>query len=216
MNWFAVPSGITETCVGMRTFEFDPLFRTAMRGFLYGQKFILHKQAGYICADRLFQLRKSACKRAADHTLPTDPATKTDGKVENQKQVFPLSHRLDSSLSKEQARPAGWASRPSVVPFCSAAVGNFHSALDRVAGWGAIRADCSRRSPVHPIANWSRVSADEQMSKNFCSVAGADAVMCTQYLIDEHTRLPFPIWDGPVILAVRISCDVNAAIGDRK
>ena len=68
MNWLTAPSGITETCVGMRTLKFDPLFRTAMRGFHCGQKLTLHKQAGYICADRLFQSQESACKRAADHT----------------------------------------------------------------------------------------------------------------------------------------------------
>jgi hypothetical protein len=58
MNWLTVPSGITETCVGMRTLKFDPLFRTAMRGFHCGQKLTLHKQAGYICADRLFQSQR--------------------------------------------------------------------------------------------------------------------------------------------------------------
>ena len=77
MNWLTVPSGITETCVGMRTLKFDPLFRTAMRGFHCGQKLTLHKQAGYICADRLFQSQESACKRAADHTFPTASSATT-------------------------------------------------------------------------------------------------------------------------------------------
>ena len=57
---------------------------------------------------------------------------------------FPLSHRLDSSLSKEQNRSAGgirplpaWALRSAtMVPFCSAAVGNFHSSLDIVSKQG--------------------------------------------------------------------------------
>ncbi len=46
-----------------------------MRGFHCGQKLTLHKQAGYICADRLFQSQESACKRAADHTIPTASTT---------------------------------------------------------------------------------------------------------------------------------------------
>ena len=71
-------------------------------------------------------------------TFPQAPATKADGKVENQKQV---SHFPTASIplsTKEQNRSAGGLRPPppaalrsaSVVSFYSAVVGNFPSALD--------------------------------------------------------------------------------------
>jgi hypothetical protein len=64
---------------------------------------------------------------------------------------FPLSHRLDFSLSKEKNRSASGLRPPpaaallsaSVVPFCSAVVGNFHSALD----------SCEREHSLQEIAD---------------------------------------------------------------
>ena len=77
-------------------------------------------------------------QRRRDSHIPTAPATKADGKVENQKQV---SHFPTASIPlspKEQNRSAGGLRPPpptalrsaSVVPFYSAVVGNFLSALD--------------------------------------------------------------------------------------
>ena len=77
-------------------------------------------------------------KNRRDSHIPTAPATKADGKVENQKQV---SHFPTASIplsTKEQNRSAGGLRPPppaalrsaSVVSFYSAVVGNFLSALD--------------------------------------------------------------------------------------
>jgi len=79
-------------------------------------------------------------KNRRDSHIPTAPATKADGKVENQKQV---SHFPTASIplsTKEQNRSAGGLRPPppaalrsaSVVSFYSAVVGNFLSALDSV------------------------------------------------------------------------------------
>src|SRR3954451_21194509 len=77
-------------------------------------------------------------KNRRDSHIPTAPATKADGKVENQKQV---SHFPTASIplsTKEQNRSAGGVRPPppaalrsaSVVSFYSAVVGNFLSGLD--------------------------------------------------------------------------------------
>ena len=77
-------------------------------------------------------------KNRRDSHIPTAPATKADGKVENQKQV---SHFPTASIplsTKEQNRSAGGLRPPppaalrsaSVVSFYSAVAGNFLSALD--------------------------------------------------------------------------------------
>jgi hypothetical protein len=73
-------------------------------------------------------------KDKRDSPIPTAQATKADGKVENQKQVsrFPTfpPPRL---LSQQKNKTAAAALRaPSVVPFYSAQVENFHSALDTI------------------------------------------------------------------------------------
>src|SRR5262249_23931599 len=79
-------------------------------------------------------------KRRRDSHIPTAPATKADGKVENQRQVFHFpTASIPLSLRTKQNRSAGGLRPPPavalraapVVPFCSAEVGNFHSALDR-------------------------------------------------------------------------------------
>jgi hypothetical protein len=77
-------------------------------------------------------------QRRRDSHIPTTPTTKADGKVENQKQVFHFPTAAISFTQKKKTRLAraspsarGGASRASVVPLSSAAVGNFHSALDR-------------------------------------------------------------------------------------
>jgi hypothetical protein len=69
-------------------------------------------------------------KKRRDSHIPTAPATKADGKVENQKQVshFPTAS-IPLSKKKDQDRCSGLRA-PSVVPFYSAQVENFHSALD--------------------------------------------------------------------------------------
>ena len=78
----------------------------------------------------------SPWKSPGDFHIPTAPVKR--GKVENQKQVshFPTAS-ISLSLKNKTARRVGFALRPrrrfspaSVVPFCSAVVGNFHSALD--------------------------------------------------------------------------------------
>src|SRR6266481_5533885 len=54
-------------------------------------------------------------QRRRDSHISTAPTTKADGKVENQKQVSPLSHRHDFSCPKgETPGPrAGFALRPA-------------------------------------------------------------------------------------------------------
>ena len=42
-----------------------------MRGFHCGQKLTLHKQAGYICADRLFQSQRICLQTGGGPTAPT-------------------------------------------------------------------------------------------------------------------------------------------------
>jgi hypothetical protein len=76
-------------------------------------------------------------KDKRDSPIPTAPATKTDGKVENQKQVSHFPTASIALSTKEQDRHGGLRppprrrfAPPSVVPFYSAQVGNFHSALD--------------------------------------------------------------------------------------
>ena len=75
--------------------------------------------------------------RRRDSHIPTAPATQADGKVENQTQVFHFPTASIPLLSertrprRSRASPSAWRrSAPLVVPFCSGAVGNFHSALD--------------------------------------------------------------------------------------
>jgi hypothetical protein len=87
-------------------------------------------------------------KNRRDSHIPTAPATKADGKVENQKQV---SHFPTASIplsTKEQNHSAGGLRPPppaalrsaSVVSFYSAVVGNFLSALDTYPAAGSFRA----------------------------------------------------------------------------
>ena len=97
-------------------------------------------------------------KRRRDFHIPTAPATKAAGKVENQKQVshFPTAS-IPLSLKTKQNRSAGGLRPPPaaalrsapVVPFCSAEVGNFHSALDTEPTPAEMK-----KQMIHDMKNW--------------------------------------------------------------
>ena len=106
-------------------------------------------------------------KRRRDSHIPTAPATKADGKVENQRQVshFPTAS-IPLSLRTKQNRSAGGLRAAPVVPFCSAEVGNFHSALDRMDELEKARNFIAHNRMLLPsefqrlymyIADWNRV-----------------------------------------------------------
>jgi hypothetical protein len=89
------------------------------------------EQASHPSHEPLGNLAKSL----RDSHIPTTPATKADGKVENQTQVFHFP-TASVSLSQEQKNTrAGFAlaratTQHQVVPFSAAPVVNFYSALD--------------------------------------------------------------------------------------
>jgi hypothetical protein len=93
------------------------------------------KKASHSSHEPLGNLAKKPARFPHSHSSGDEGGWKS-GKP---KAGFPLSHRLDFSLSKEKNRSASGLRPPpaaallsaSVVPFCSAVVGNFHSALDK-------------------------------------------------------------------------------------
>src|SRR5215831_2597914 len=96
-------------------------------------------------------------KRRRDSHIPTAPPTKPDGKVEN-KTRFPTFPPPPFSCSKHQSRrrvslPAAAPPCPLVVPFYSAALGNFCSALDTLN-----QSFQRKRSKIKPIGQLCRRS----------------------------------------------------------
>jgi hypothetical protein len=106
------------------------------------------KKASHSSHEPLGNLAKKPARFPHSHSSGDEGGWKS-GKP---KAGFPLSHRLDFSLSlsKEQNRSASGLRPPpaaallsaSVVPFCSAVVGNFHSALDKKIGEFHSPGDC--------------------------------------------------------------------------